>query len=167
MIKTSARNLWLALALVLGLAVAASAQAPATTSGGSGQALLNLQDDMVALHGYDPVAYFNHKLPVKGSKRFYEIIGGATYYFASRDDKIEFMRDAPHYQPQFGGYCATSMASGHVVDVDPSLFAVYEGRLYLFNSPEAQTVFLNEPRRIIAEATRNYFKLASKKRSTY
>lgn len=49
------------MALVLGLALAAPAQSPPTTSGESGMALLNL-DNTVALHGYDPVAYFTDNL---------------------------------------------------------------------------------------------------------
>ena len=43
---------------------------PPTTSGGSGMALLNL-DNTVALHGYDSVAYFTRNRPVKGNKKIY------------------------------------------------------------------------------------------------
>ena len=91
--KTSAGTIWLALALVVGLALAAMAQAPPTTSGGSGMALLNL-DNTVALHGYDPVAYFTDNEAVKGNKRILERLGGATYYFASGGSRYEFLRDA-------------------------------------------------------------------------
>ena len=75
-------RLWLTLVLGFGLAATALAQAPPTTSGGSGMALLNL-DNTVALHGYDPVAYFTDNEAVKGNKRILERLGGATYYFAS------------------------------------------------------------------------------------
>ena len=47
---------------VVCLAAVAPAQPPPTTSGGSGMALLNL-DNTVALHGYDPVAYFERERP--------------------------------------------------------------------------------------------------------
>ena len=156
------------LAMVLGLALAATAMAqlPPTTSGGSGMALLNL-DNTVALHGYDPVAYFTDNEAVKGNKRILERLGGATYYFASRGSRYEFLRDATRYQPQFGGYCAASMAMGRVEDINPHLFVIYEGKLFLFNNPEAEARFMSDPRRVVHEAREHYFNIASKQRSTY
>ncbi|MBU4233137.1 MAG: hypothetical protein L6277_17070 [Desulfobacterales bacterium] len=164
--KTSAGKIWLALALVLGLALAAPAQSPPTTSGGSGMALLNL-DNTVALHGYDPMAYFTRNRAVKGNKRILERLGSATYYFASRSSRYEFLRDAPSYQPQFGGYCAASLAMGRLEDINPHLFVIYDGKLYLFNNPEAEAMFMRDPRRTVYEARQHYFKIATDRRSTY
>jgi len=164
--KIYSGKIWPALALVLGLALAAAAQAPPTTSGGSGMALLNL-DNTVALHGYDPVAYFTENEAVRGSRRILERLGGATYYFASGGNRYEFLRDPTRYQPQFGGYCAASMARGRLEDLNPNLFIIYEGKLYLFNNPEAEAMFMRNPRRSVAEAREHYFKLASQQRSTY
>jgi YHS domain-containing protein len=154
--------------MLLGLALAATAlaQAPPTTSAGSGMALLNLEDT-VALHGYDPVAYFTDNEAVRGNKRILERLGGATYYFASPGSRYEFLRDATRYQPQFGGYCAASMAMGRLEDINPHLFVIYEGKLYLFNNPEAEARFMRNPRRTASEAREHYFKIASKQRSTY
>ena len=158
----------LGLALLLGLALTATAmaQAPPTTSGGSGMALLNL-DNTVALHGYDPVAYFTDNRAVKGSRRILQRLGSATYYFASRGSRYEFLRDAPRYQPQFGGYCAASLARGRLEDINPHLFVIYEGKLFLFNNPEAEAMFMRDPRRVIYEARQHYFNFATKQRSTY
>jgi YHS domain-containing protein len=163
MMKMQAGKVWLTLLVVMGLVAAASAQAPPTTSGGSGSALLNL-DNTVALHGYDPMGYFLRNRAVRGNKRILERIGGATYFFASRRSRYEFLRDAPSYQPQFGGYCATSMARGRVEDIDPHLFVVFEGKLYLFNNPGAQAMFLQNPHRMIYEAREHYFRIATEKR---
>lgn len=157
---------WLTLVLGFAQAAAASAQLPPTTSGGSGQALLNL-DNTVALHGYDPVAYFSDNEAVRGSKRILERLGGATYYFASRGNRYEFLRGATHYQPQFGGYCAASLAMGRLEDINPHLLVIYEGKLYLFNNPEVEAVFMRDPRRNICEARQHYFKIAADRRSTY
>ena len=157
---------WLTLVVGFSLAAAAMAQAPPTTSGGSGQALLNL-DNTVALHGYDPVAYFTENEAVRGSKRILERLGSATYYFASRGHRYEFLRDATHYQPQFGGYCAASLATGRLEDINPRLFVIYEGKLYLFNNPEVEAVFMRDPRRNIYEARQQCFKIAAARRSTY
>ncbi len=157
---------WLTLVLGFSLVAGAMAQAPPTTSGGSGQALLNL-DNTVALHGYDPVAYFIDHEAVRGSKRILERLGGATYYFASRGNRYEFLRNATHYQPQFGGYCAASLAMGRLEDINPHLFVIHEGKLYLFNNPEVMAVFMRDPRRNIYEARQHYFKIAAERRSTY
>jgi hypothetical protein len=148
------------------LAAGASAQAPPTTSGGSGLALLNL-DNTVALHGYDPMGYFIHDRAIKGNKRILERIGSATYYFASRGNRYEFLRDAPRFQPQFGGYCATSLAMGRLEDINPHLFVIFEGRLYLFNNPEARDIFLRDPHRIVYEARQHYFRIATEQRRYY
>jgi YHS domain-containing protein len=164
--KMQAMKVWLMLVVVCGLVGAAGAQMPPTTSGGSGMALLNLEDS-VALHGYDAVAYFTRNRAVKGSRRIIERLGGAQYQFASRGNRYEFLRDAPRYQPQFGGYCATSLATGRLEDINPELFVIYEGKLFLFNNPEAQARFLANPGRIIYEARQHYFKLATQQRSTY
>jgi hypothetical protein len=157
---------WLTLVLAFVLVAATSAQQPPTTSGGSGQALLNLENT-VALHGYDPVAYFTDNEAVRGNKRILERLGSASYYFASRGSRYEFLRDATRYQPQFGEYCAASLAMGRLEDINPRLFVIYEGKLYLFNNPGVEAVFMRDPRRNIYEARQNYFKIAAERRSTY
>lgn len=153
------------LVAALGLAGLVQAQPP-TTSGGSGQAVLNL-DNTVAVHGYDPVAYFEDNQAVKGNRRILERLGGATYYFASRASRYTFLSDAPRYQPQFGGYCASSMAMGRLEDIDPEVFAVYQGKLYLFNNAAMRDFFFRNPGRTIYEASQNYFRFSTEKRSTY
>ncbi len=159
---------WIGIALLLAvlcLAAAAFAQPP-TTSGGSGMALLNL-DNTVALHGYDPVAYFERERPVKGNKRILERVGGATYYFTSRASRYTFLGNAPQYQPQFGGYCAAAMAQGRLEDIDPESFVVFEGKLYVFRDEGARARFQGDPRGMIAAATSNFFDLARRQRSNY
>jgi YHS domain-containing protein len=164
--KTKAGSIWLALALAAGLAAAAAAQPPPTTSGGSGMALLNL-DNTVALHGYDPVAYFTRDRAVRGNRRILERLGGATYYFASGASRYTFLENAPKYQPQFGGFCATSMAQSRREDIDPENFLIFDGKLYLFSSDDARARFMQNPRATIAAATHNYFEMAQRQRSNY
>jgi YHS domain-containing protein len=156
----------LACLAALCLTAAAQKYPPPTTSGGSGVALLNL-DNTVALHGYDPTGYFFEKRPLRGKKWIHERLGGATYFFASRSNRYEFLSNAPRYQPQFGGYCATSMSRGMLEDINPHLFAVYNGKLYLFRDPEAQAVFWKSPEGVIAAASAHYFELAKQKRERW
>ncbi len=158
----------LTLAILAALCLPAAAQKypPPTTSGGSGEALLNL-DNTVALHGYDPVAYFNERQPVKGNKYINERVGGATYYFHSRASRYEFLGNAPKYQPQFGGYCTLAMAMGRLEDIDPHAFVIYNNKLYLFRDPAAQAQFWTNPERIVQEATAHYFELARQNRDRW
>jgi YHS domain-containing protein len=158
----------LILIFVAALCLPAAAQKypPPTTSGGSGEALLNL-DNTVAVHGYDPTAYFTEKRPIKGNKGINERLGSATYYFRSRASRYEFLGNAPQYQPQFGGYCATSMSLGRLEDINPHVFTVYNGKLYLFRDEEAKARFLANPERTIHEAHAHYFELAKQKRERY
>jgi YHS domain-containing protein len=160
---------WIGIALMLAvvcLAAAAPAQPPPTTSGGSGMALLNL-DNTVALHGYDPVAYFTQDRAVRGNRRILQRLGAATYYFASGASRYTFLENAPAYQPQLGGYCVTSMAQGRREDIDPENFIIFDGKLYLFSSDDARARFLKDPRGTIAAATQKYFEMAQRQRSTY
>ena len=148
------------------LTAAAQKYPPPTTSGGSGEALLNL-DNTVAVHGYDPTAYFTANRAVKGNKHIHERLGSATYYFKSRGSRYEFLSNAPQYQPQFGGYCAASMSFGRLEDINPQVFTIYNGKLYLFRDQEAQALFLANPEQTIQNARANYFELARQKRERY
>lgn len=56
---------------------------------------------------------------------------------------------------------------GRLEDIDPELFVIYDGKLYLFNNTETQAIFLRDPGRTIHEARQHYFKLATRQRSTY
>ena len=159
----------LVLACLAALALTAGAQQrtpPPTTSGGSGEAMLNL-DNTIAMHGYDPVAYFTERQPVKGNKRILERLGMATYYFADRANRYEFLGNAPKYQPQLGGFCTTSMSLGRLEDIDPNVFVIYQGKLYLFRDLGAQAQFWTNPEMIIRDATFHYFELAKKKRERW
>lgn len=142
--------------------VPAPAQPP-TTSGGSGQALLNL-DNTVAVHGYDVVAYFNQNRARRGNKPIKERLGMATYYFASRRNRYQFLKDAPKFQPQLGGYGTLALAMGRLEDSDPRAFTIYRGKLYLFRDEEARAAFSQDPEHIIRKATANYFEFARKQR---
>ena len=56
---------------------------------------------------------------------------GATYYFASNEDKAEFDKSPAKYAPQYGGFCANSMRKHKINDIDPNQFLIYKGKLYV------------------------------------
>jgi len=92
----------------------------------------NLGVDRIALGGYDPVSYFAENQALKGRKEISARHRGVTYYFASEENKKLFTESREKYVPTYGGWCATAMAKGEKVEIDPTNFKVTNGRLFLF-----------------------------------
>src|SRR6516165_4717410 len=91
----------------------------------------------VILKGYDPVAYFKQGKAVKGNPSITSTHKGATYFFASQEDKADFDKNPARFAPQYGGFCANSMSKGRRADIDPTVFRVYKEKLYVCSSPAA------------------------------
>jgi peroxiredoxin Q/BCP len=92
----------------------------------------NLQGDKIAIKGYDPVAYFNKNAATKGLPELKVEYLGVTYQFSSPENKKAFTDNPGKYLPTYGGWCATAMAKGEKVEIDPVNFKVTNGRLFLF-----------------------------------
>lgn len=84
-----------------------------------------------ALAGFDAVSYFKADAPVKGHKNFTIEHDGANWLFSSADNLQAFTDNPEKYAPQFGGYCAFSMAQGKIVKGDATLWAVVDEKLYV------------------------------------
>jgi YHS domain-containing protein len=84
-----------------------------------------------AIRGHDPVAYFDQKGPVKGSKQFSHAWRGATWYFASAENRDKFAAEPERYAPRYGGYCAYAVSQGYTADIDPAAWSIVDGKLYL------------------------------------
>jgi YHS domain-containing protein len=122
--KNVYRLLALTVLLILGLTGPAQAGG-AVNTGGSGD---------VAIMGYDPVAYFTESHAVKGSPEFRHEWLGAVWHFASAENRDAFAANPISYAPQYGGLCARSVAHNKItVDIDPTLWRVLDGKLYLFS----------------------------------
>ena len=92
----------------------------------------NLGPDKVAIGGYDPVAYFTPGKALKGRKELSRSHRGVAYYFASEENRKRFAEAPEKYVATYGGWCATAMAKGEKVEIDPTNFKVTNGRLFLF-----------------------------------
>ena len=57
---------------------------------------------------------------------------GVSYRFESEQNRHKFADNPEKFVPAYGGWCATAMAEGRKVEVDPEKFKVTEGRLFLF-----------------------------------
>jgi thioredoxin-dependent peroxiredoxin len=92
----------------------------------------NLPPDKVALSGYDPVSYLTQGKAVKGSPEISSVYRGVSYRFVGEDNRALFAENPEKYLPTYGGWCATAMAKGKKVEIDPTNFKVTNGRLFLF-----------------------------------
>ncbi|KAB7615434.1 YHS domain-containing protein [Amylibacter sp. SFDW26] len=95
----------------------------------------------IAINGYDPVAYFTQSKPVKGSKSHKASYNGATFLFASAENKAKFEGNTAKYAPQYGGYCAYAVSKGATAKTDPNAWTVYNGKLYLNYNLDVRSIW--------------------------
>ncbi len=115
----------------------------------------------VAIKGYDPVAYFTMGQPVEGSRDYEYQWMGATWRFASAEDRAAFAGNPEKYAPQYGGYCAYAVSQGATADIDPAAWHIEDGRLYLNLSTQVQSIWLKDIPGYIAKANANWPKIKS------
>ena len=125
--------------------------------------LNNLNQDGVAIDGYDPVAFFTDNQPVKGKPEFQSIYRAARYYFASADHKKMFDTDPRKYEPQFGGYCAYGVSKGALYPIEVDAFQIVNGRLLLQYNKDAQKKFNQDTQGRLKLADENWPKLVEQK----
>ena len=139
-------------ALVLAALIAPSARADSATE-------VNTIDG-IALHGFDPVAYFTQKKAVKGDAQLTAVYHGVTYEFVSKEDQAAFQANPEKYVPQYGGFCAFAVSKGAKADIDPHEFTINNGKLYVNNSDRAQKLFLEDVKGNIEKADQNWADVA-------
>jgi YHS domain-containing protein len=120
----------------------------------------------VILKGYDPVAYFNQGKAVMGNPLITSTYDGATYLFASREDKAEFDKSPAKFEPQYGGYCAYSMSKGERHNIDPKAFHIYKGKLYVCETPEQMKKFSANIDAYVSKADQNWLKIGPRTYNT-
>jgi YHS domain-containing protein len=112
---------------------------------------VNVDSNGVILKGYDPVAYFTQKKPVKGNPKYQAKYQGAIYYFSSAADLATFKKNPSKYAPQYGAFCANGVKNKQLNDSDPNVFFIVKGKLYVCASPAAEKEFrANEDEDIVA-----------------
>ena len=121
--------------LLVILLIAVGAALPAMAGGVVNSSLLG----GVAIEGTDPVAYFEQGAPVAGSSDFEHEWMGATWRFASAENRDRFAADPEKYAPQYGGYCAWAVSQGYTAKIDPAAWKIVDDKLYLNYSKDVQT----------------------------
>ena len=105
---------------------------------------LSIAGAPVALHGYDPVAYFTQGEPTRGSDALVHVHEGAAYRFSTQAHLDAFKADPARYAPAYGGFCAYGVSVGKKFDGDPTLWKIEDGQLYLNLNEEIYALFLED-----------------------
>jgi YHS domain-containing protein len=141
--------------LVIVLATSTVPAAPAFAQGPP-KTPVNVDQNGVALHGHDAVAYFTEGKAVPGQPAFEYTWGGAKWRFATAANRDTFAKAPESYAPQFGGYCAWAVSRNYTADIDPKAFAVVNGKLYVNYSSLVQARWRVSRDANIAEGEKNW-----------
>lgn len=105
---------------------------PTADTARAGMTYFNATPDGIAIGGYDPVAYLMDHKAARGAPAHALRWAGITWWFASNDNKAQFVAEPGKYAPAYGGWCSMGMAGGQVVNVDfVDGWSVHDGRLHL------------------------------------
>jgi YHS domain-containing protein len=91
-----------------------------------------------AVGGYDTVAYFTEKKPVKGDSKFGVTYKGAEWRFVNAENRDKFLSSPERYAPQYGGYCAWAVSQGYTASGDPQRWKIVNDKLYLNYDADVQ-----------------------------
>ena len=102
-------------------------------------------ETLIPLEGLDPVMLTQGK-EVQGDMKFTVTRGQFQYLFANAENKATFEKDPTRYEIQLNGSCARM---GAPTTGNPDLYAVHNGRIYIFGSEECQTLFKAAPEKYL------------------
>jgi hypothetical protein len=70
-----------------------------------------------------------------------------------------FAANPERYAPQFGGYCATGVSLGKLLEADPKQWTIVDGKLYLNYDRSARDSLRQHKTATITRAEKNWTKL--------
>lgn len=113
--------------------------------------------DGAVIGGYDVVAYHTVGAPTLGSKQFTAEYQGANWHFASAANRDLFAANPIKYAPAYGGWCSAGASKAKKVMINPTLWKIVDGQLYL-NSSEAahKGLFLADTTNVIRKGEANW-----------
>ena len=110
----------------------------------------------LAIRGYDPVAYHLQAQPAKGTPQFSYQWRGATWLFATAENRDRFQAEPERYAPQYGGYCAYAVSKGRTASIDPEAWRVVDGKLHLNYSKGVQKKWEQDVAGNVRKADKNW-----------
>lgn len=120
----------------------AHAQEDAIQLANADEPYYNINEDSLALNGFDPTEYFVNNRASQGSEKHQYKYKGIIYYFMNEKNKSLFIKNPDKYMPEFGGYCAYGLGMEFGLGlngnppgkypVNPETFKIIDNKLYLF-----------------------------------
>jgi len=111
----------------------------------------------VALNSYDAISYFAPAPdPILGVKELSFDYKGSKFYFITGTHKNTFASDPERYAPQYGGFDAYGVSQGHKVAAHPRVFALVDGKLYMFSDLESRKNWKKDIQGNIARASEQW-----------
>ncbi len=104
------------------------------------------------IDGYCPVAYVALNKAVKGSEEYSASHGGKTYYLGNAEALQAFKSSPEKFIPQYSGYCAYGVSLGKKFEVDPTVFKVVDGKIYLNKNAKVGKLFAKNTKAHIKKA---------------
>ncbi|WP_338767856.1 YHS domain-containing (seleno)protein [Bernardetia sp. ABR2-2B] len=125
---------------------------------------LNLVDSL-AVKGYDVVSYFTEEKPQEGKETITTTHLGATYRFATEENRDLFIESPEKYIPLYGGWCSYAMgAKNEKVPMDPQNYKIVDGDLHLFYKDlvtDTQVPWNEDEKNIKQKANENWSNMVS------
>jgi YHS domain-containing protein len=116
----------------------------------------------VAVSGYDVVSYFSGT-PLKGKNDLTTEHEGATYRFATAENRDIFKASPAKYTPQYGGWCAWGWSQGYPAKIDPKAWTIVDGKLYLNYNAQVKVDWDKDQTGFIKKADVNFANRKNKK----
>jgi hypothetical protein len=148
-------NARFALLVAVSTAILAPA-APSASRAATTERVVTNRFTGLAIEGYDPVAYFVDRRPLRGLPDFEAAVSGVVWRFRNEGNKAAFLAHPDVYGPQYGGYDPIDMARGVTSAGNPLFFVISGQRLYLFGIEANRDAFAAEPERILPQADQRW-----------
>lgn len=116
---------------------------------GTTQRVVTSRFSGLAIDGFDPVAYFVKRRPVRGLAQYEAWAKGVVWCFQNQGNRAAFIAHPDIYGPRFGGYDPVGVARGVTFAGNPRLFAIVGERLYLFGLESNRDAFVADPGRFL------------------
>ena len=129
---------------------------PTTDAQVAAKVLVNVDEEGVAVSGFDPTGYATEAKAVPGVGEQAVQHGGATYWFATAAHKAAFEAAPAKFVPHYGGYCAYAMSQGRLSPIQPEQFEIVDGQLLLFTNAELKKLFDADRAALKAKADANW-----------
>ena len=96
---------------------------------------------------------------MKGSPELTFSWSGAQWRFADPAHRDMFAASPERYAPQFGGFCSMALAHGQIASIDPEVWTIVDGKLYLNLNKSVGEKFRQNIRKNIDKAEANWRKV--------